>query len=228
MKDIEDVIFDYKSLLFREFNGYKEAVLSIIYNYRKDKFPKAMLLITDALFKAMVNWDRQHMVLKYLLAIEPPCYAYRRYFDWFEPHFVAQIQKLSENLTSPILQEEFEMSLRIHSNIEKLKSDHAHLFRIDQEEIPELGGLKIADPFLVWNIASEKVLIKITNADATVHGVLHELTVNVTKSRPTGTFNDSLTRVIRGHTVQFKQRQVPQSDARLKWGDRIRKGKGAK
>lgn len=48
-----------------------------------------MLLITDALFKAMVSLDNRHMILKYLLACEPPSYAYRRYFDWFEPHFVA-------------------------------------------------------------------------------------------------------------------------------------------
>lgn len=58
VKDIEDLVFDYKSLLFREFSAYKESILAIIYNYRKEKFPKAMLLITDALFKAMVNKDR--------------------------------------------------------------------------------------------------------------------------------------------------------------------------
>ena len=100
VKDIEEIIFDYKSLLFREFSAYKESVLTIIYNYRREKFPKAMLLITDALLKAMVNLDRKQNVLKYMLACEPPCYAYSRYFDWLEPHFVAQIQKCSENLGS--------------------------------------------------------------------------------------------------------------------------------
>jgi hypothetical protein len=93
------------------------------------------------------------------------------------------------------------MSLRVHSNIEKLKAEQSHLFKIDLEDVPDLGAWKYADPYLVWNIASEKVMVKITNADSTVHGVLHELSVNVTKSRPTGTFNDSLTRVIRGHSI---------------------------
>jgi hypothetical protein len=60
-----------------------------MYCYRRDKFPKAMLLVTDALFTAMVENDKNQMCLKYMLAIEPPSYAYRRYFDWIEPHFVS-------------------------------------------------------------------------------------------------------------------------------------------
>jgi hypothetical protein len=159
LKDIEDFVFDYKSLLFSEFSAYKESLLAMLYKYRKEKFPRAMLLITDAMFKAMVSLDRRQMVLKYLLACEPPSYAYRRYFDWLEPHFVSQIQKCSENLSSPQMQEEFEISLRIHSNIEKLKSEYADLFKIDQEDAPDLGGWKCAEPYLIWNIASEKVLV---------------------------------------------------------------------
>ena len=98
IKDIEDVIFDYRSMLFKESNAYKETVMTIIYNYRREKFPKAMLIITDALFSAIVNLDKKQMILKYLLACEPPSYAYRRFFDWIEPHFISQITKCSENL----------------------------------------------------------------------------------------------------------------------------------
>ena len=90
--------------------------------------------------------------------------------------------------------------------------------------------MKVADPYLVWNIASEKVIMKVTNSDNTVHAVLHELTCNTTKSRPTGTFNESLTKVIRGSSVQYKQRQVVKTKDgnRLKWGDRIRKNRDSK
>lgn len=165
IRDIEDVVFDYKSHLFKEFNAYKEALLTIIYNYRKEKFPKAMLLITDALFNAMVNMDKHKMILKYLLACEPPSYAHRRYFDWIEPHFVNRIQQLSDTLSSPMYQEEFETSLRIHAQITQLKSEHANLFLLDQEQEPDLSGWKVADPYLVWNISDEQVMVKVLNGD---------------------------------------------------------------
>jgi hypothetical protein len=100
IKDIEEVVFDFKSHLFKEFNAYKESVLTIIYQYRKEKFPKPMLLITDSLFNAIANLDKNKTVLKYLLACEPPSYAYRRYFDWIEPHFVTRIQQLSDCLSN--------------------------------------------------------------------------------------------------------------------------------
>jgi len=115
IRDIDEVVFDFKSHLYKEFNAYKESVMTIIYNYRREKFPKAMLLITDAVFNAIVNLDKSKMILKYMLACEPPSYAHRRYFDWIEPHFVLRIQQLSDSLSSPQIQEEFEISLRIHA-----------------------------------------------------------------------------------------------------------------
>lgn len=38
IKDLEDVLFDFKTTLFKETNNYRETLLSIMYNYRKDKF----------------------------------------------------------------------------------------------------------------------------------------------------------------------------------------------
>ena len=121
IKDVEDNLYDYKSTLFKEPNAYRETLLHIMYSYRKDKFQRAMLLITDTIFDAMVNQDKHKLILKYLLSCEPPSYTCQRYFDWFEPHFINYIQKCSENLTNHAAQEEFEISLRIHANIEKLK-----------------------------------------------------------------------------------------------------------
>jgi hypothetical protein len=69
----------------------------------------------------------------------------------------------------------------------------------------------VPDPYLVWNITKEKVLVKITNDDSTVHAVLHELTVGVTKSKPNGSCNDSVTRIVRGNSYIFKQRK-PQNN----------------
>lgn len=56
--------------------------------------------------------------------------------------------------------------------------------------------------------------------------MLHELKVSVTKSRPTGDGNESLTKIVRGSSVQFKQRQIVKTqEERGRWGERIRKGK---
>jgi hypothetical protein len=68
-------------------------------------------------------------------------------------------------------------------------------------------------------------LAKITNDDATVHAVLHQLTVGVTKSRPTGSYNDSLTRIVRGNSYMFKQRkpQINSTDVETKkqWENQV-------
>jgi len=58
-----------------------------------------------------------------------------------------------------------------------------------------------------------------------VHAVLHELTCNVTRSRPTGTFNESLTKIVRGNTSLFKQRQVFKP---REGNEKTRKGKSEK
>lgn len=98
--------------------------------------------------------------------------------------------------------------MRVHSNIEKLKAENPELLPVDDSvNVADLAPWKLADPYLVWNIQGEGVLVKITNNDATVHGVLHEIQVNVTKSRPTGTSNESMQKVIRGTMVQFKHKQ---------------------
>jgi hypothetical protein len=70
---------------------------------------------------------------------------------------------LSENLNSAQHAEEFEMSMRVHANIEKLKKANPDLFVIDGPMQPDLGGWLIGDPYLTWNIASEKVLATIMN-----------------------------------------------------------------
>ena len=114
-----------------------------------------MLLITDAIFSAMVNHDKNQLILKYLLCCDPPSYACRRYFDWFEPHFILQIQKCSENLNNASNQEEFEICIRIHANIEKLKNDYSSLFQIKQGNETEMNGRSIPEPYTAWKITKE-------------------------------------------------------------------------
>jgi hypothetical protein len=38
IRDLEDPLLEFKTTLFKETNAYRETLLSIMYNYRKEKF----------------------------------------------------------------------------------------------------------------------------------------------------------------------------------------------
>jgi len=69
----------------------------MMYAYRKDKFQRAMIALTEGLFSTMVTHNKNLSILKYLLTIEPPAYSSCRYWDWIEPHVISQIELCTES-----------------------------------------------------------------------------------------------------------------------------------
>ena len=105
----------------KEQNQFKEAVLHMMYAYRKERFVMAMLTITEGLMHTIANCDRSNTILKYLLTCEPPAYICRRYWDWIEPHIIEHIQHCSDNVHIMHNREEMEIGLRVLQLIEKIK-----------------------------------------------------------------------------------------------------------
>lgn len=66
----------------------REALLLMIYNYRKGNFMEAAMFILEALLDTMSNRDGEGTILKYLLTVEGPAYTCKRYWDWIEPYLL--------------------------------------------------------------------------------------------------------------------------------------------
>ena len=115
------MICDYRSTVYKENSNVKEAVLQMMYAYRKERFPKAMVFITEGLMSAIVNKNKNLAILKYLLTMDPPAYSCRRFWDWIEPHVINQIQHLSDNAYNASNREDLEMYLKTHQHIEQIK-----------------------------------------------------------------------------------------------------------
>lgn len=86
IKDVQDSIVEYVSTLFKTRNNFEEAVLTMIYNYRKEKFVRAMLALLEGITHIMAHSDHNNVLLKYVLTMDPPAYSCQRYWDWIEPH----------------------------------------------------------------------------------------------------------------------------------------------
>ena len=119
--DIDDITVKYESTVCKEQSQFKEAILHIMYSYRKERFVMAMLTITEGLMHTIANRDGSKTILKYLLTCEPPAYTCRRYWDWIEPHIIEHIQNCSDNVHIMQNREEMEISLRILQLLEKIK-----------------------------------------------------------------------------------------------------------
>ena len=130
INDIEDPILEYYSTLFKTKTDFEESVLRMMYIYRKDKFIRAMLALLEGVTWVMANADRNNILLKYLLTIDPPAYTCHRYWDWIEPHIKDHIQTCSDNVGSG---EELETCMRIYSNIEHIKHEFGALLNTDNE-----------------------------------------------------------------------------------------------
>ena len=95
--NIEDGVVEYQSTLFKTRTEFEESVLHMMYKYRKDRFVRAMLALLEGITYVTAHGDRNHVLLKYLLTIDPPAYSCRRYWDWIEPHVLDHIQTCSDN-----------------------------------------------------------------------------------------------------------------------------------
>lgn len=93
----------------------------MMYNYRKDRFVRAMLAILEGVTWVIAHADLNHVLLKYLLTMDPPAYTCQRYWDWIEPHIRDHIQTLSDNINQVSSSEELETCMRIYSNIDHTK-----------------------------------------------------------------------------------------------------------
>lgn len=83
---IADGIVEYHSTLFKTKTELEECVLRMMYNYRKDRFVRAMLAILEGVTWVIAHADLNNVLLKYLLTMDPPAYTCQRYWDWIEPH----------------------------------------------------------------------------------------------------------------------------------------------
>lgn len=152
IKDVQDSIVEYVSSLFKTRNNFEEAVLTMIYNYRKEKFVRAMLALLEGVTHIMAYSDHNNVLLKYILTMDPPAYSCQRYWDWIEPHIIDQIWVHSKQSI------EGETCCRIFENIKHIKSQFGHL--IDSENAYELimqgpSGRMVPDPYLMWQIVSD-------------------------------------------------------------------------
>lgn len=69
----------------------REPLLHIMYAYRKERYMRAMLIVSENLFNIIANFSKNERILKYILSTGPPAYTCRRYWDWIEPYLVDMI-----------------------------------------------------------------------------------------------------------------------------------------
>lgn len=153
---IDDRVVDYTTSLYKIKTELTESVLQMMYKYRKEKFVRAALALLEGITWIIANSDSRAVLLKYLLSCDPPAYTCRRYWDWIEPHITQHIQYCS-NSHLATASDELETSVRIYSNLEAIKTKYAAM--IDPESgLTEHGfaGRRIPDPYLNWDIASDR------------------------------------------------------------------------
>lgn len=75
-----------------------ETLLYIMYNYRKSAYHEVVLLLLEKTLEA-VSSEETGTLLDFLLSTVGPSYTCRRYWDWFEPFILQNIQ---ENVVSVV------------------------------------------------------------------------------------------------------------------------------
>ena len=204
---IEDMVVEYETTLFKTKAEIEESVLKMMYKYRKERFVRAMLALLEGVSWVMAHADKNNVLLKHLLTVEPPAYTCRRYWDWIEPHVQAHIQSCSDNIHLATSSEELETCMRIYSNIEVIKNQYGPLLDADDEnKLVEKGkgGRAVPDPFLMWDIESDRQIASFPDSDsAKVKVSVHECLVQVSKSRPSGTDNESVQRGWSDASIRF-------------------------
>jgi len=122
ISDIQDMVYEYKSFLYKEESNMHESALHIMYNYRKGTFQDVAMSLLDSLLETIATRDGEGMLMKYLLSIDGPAYTCINYWDWIEPFIVLHIQDTCGNNTL-----QMEMCFKMLQNIEKIKTEFAVL-----------------------------------------------------------------------------------------------------
>lgn len=202
---------DYQSNLFKNRSELDETVLCMMYKYRKERFVRASLALLEGVTWIMAHCDKNNVLLKYLLTIEPPAYSCQRYWDWIEPHVREHIQHCSDNINYGSSGEELEACMRIFSNIEHIKSQVGDLVTIQEGSSPTEdgpGGRPVPDPYLMWQITNENRIASFPDTgNSNIVVSLHECTTEVSKSRPNGAVNGSLEQKWHNARIRFVARQ---------------------
>ena len=210
--NIDDMIVEYESTLFKTKAEIEESVLRMMYKYRKERFVRAALALLEGVSWVMAHADKSNVLLKHLLTVEPPAYTCQRYWDWIEPHVREHIQNCSDNIHLATSSEELETCMRIFSNIDVIKTQYGDLLTINENSTNNLvesgtGGRPIPDPYLIWEFVSDKQLaVYPENENAKVKVSIHDCNVKVSKSRPTGTDNESVQRGFSNSRISFTPR----------------------
>ena len=173
----------------------------MMYKYRKDRFVRAMLALLEGITYVTAHQDRNHILLKYLLTIDPPAYSCRRYWDWIEPHILDHIQTCSDNMHMASSNDELEICMRIYSNIEHIKNNFGEYLVLNDENVPQPTeqapcGRPVPDAYLMWDIVSDRKIAAFPpeSDQQKVVVSVHECYISVQKSRPTGKANESVQR----------------------------------
>lgn len=166
-----------------------------MYNYRKSGFAEVVLVLMESVLLAASS-EESGVLLDFLLRSQGPAYTCRRYWDWFEPFILQNIQEsFTQASTSNVNQTE--TNFRILQLIQKIKADHA-------AKIEEIKG---AQPYLHWDVISIKDVHTVVNERKQFHVVLQEITTTISKSTPNPSeqSNDNLAKVNRGgwNSTQF-------------------------
>jgi len=57
ISDIQDMVYEYKSFLYKEENNMHESALHIIYNYRKGNFQDVAMSLLNTLLETIATRD---------------------------------------------------------------------------------------------------------------------------------------------------------------------------
>lgn len=198
----------------------QETVLEILYKYRKTGFTEVVLVLLDHLLEAALS-EESGAILIYLLKNQGPAYTCRRYWDWFEPFILQNIQDSFNQVNSGVTATQAETNFRILQHIQKIKTDRADL--LEKFEGPQ--------PFLTWEVVSQKDINTVVNESKSFHVVFQQITTLISKSTPNpaeGT-NENLQKVNRGawQSVSF-QAVAPKKKRQSKTTGRTKQPKGAR
>jgi hypothetical protein len=90
----------------------QEPVLEILYKYRKSGFSEVVLVLLDHILEAAAT-EESGALLIYLLKNYGPAYTCRRYWDWFEPFILQNIQDSFNQVGAGVTAHQAETNFRI-------------------------------------------------------------------------------------------------------------------
>jgi hypothetical protein len=95
--DISDVVYKFRTSLFKNVNNTRESLLQCCYAYRNFTFHGSGLSHIDCLLDIVANYDSNCAILRYLLTVAGPAYTCHRYWDWLEPFIANNLKNDTHN-----------------------------------------------------------------------------------------------------------------------------------